>query len=533
MGPDIARSPLFIGSFYNHWDRHPTWTLLATLFVIFVLFRVYETTRQYRRLRHFKGPPLAAVSKSWLLKTVTGSRGHLEFYNVTKKYVLAESYNVGGNSLSRQIMVYLKVFQTAGAHELEADRSSTCKGSLARIGPNDLLNDDPGLMRRMLGVRSEYRRSDWYDGMRFNPSRDNVLSCRDEDEHTKLRSKMAAGYSGREVQAFEQKIDGNLVRLIRLIERYVDGRKPFDFGRKAHFFTLDVISDLAFGEPFGFVASDSDMYEYIKTTEENLPVFMGMTVVDVAYGEGPAGFWFSAERFGPDAKVQRDMLGSFVTHGLTQEEAESEILLQIIAGSDTTATAIRATLLYIITNPRVHNKLLAEILSKYNTTARRPIISDAEARNLPYLQAVIKEGLRIFPPVAGLMAKQAPPEGDTWNGVFIPGGTRVGWSSWAMFRRPDVFGEDADEFRPERWLVGQGEDAKEEDGTAGAAEKKLREMEATIELIFSYGRYQCLGRPVALMELNKVFFEHVGRGPEGLIFETNADKGVLSAASTT
>ncbi|KAK1518273.1 major facilitator superfamily transporter [Colletotrichum abscissum] len=301
----------------------------------------------------------------------------------------------------------------------------------------------------------------------------------------------------------------------------------------AQFFTLDVISDLAFGEPFGFVASDSDMYEYIKTTEENLPVFMGMTVVPwvirlfrypflrsmLPTAKDPLGFGkvmgiakrFSAERFGPDAKVQRDMLGSFVAHGLTQEEAESEILLQIIAGSDTTATAIRATLLYIITNPRVHNKLLAEILSVYNTTARRTIISDAEARNLPYLQAVIKEGLRIFPPVAGLMAKQAPPEGDTWNGVFIPGGTRVGWSSWAMFRRPDVFGEDADEFRPERWLAGQGEDAKEEDGTAGAAEEKLREMEATIELIFSHGRYQCLGRPVALMELNKVFFELLRR----------------------
>lgn len=144
-----------------------------------------------------------------------------------------------------------------------------------------------------------------------------------------------------------------------------------------------------------------------------------------------------------------------------------------------------------------------------DTAPRRPIISDAEARNLPYLQAVIKEGLRIFPPVAGLMAKQAPPEGDAWNGAFIPGGTRVGWSSWAMFRRRDIFGEDAGEFRPERWLVGEGEgedEEKEEDGTT-PAEKKLREMEATIELVFSYGRYQCLGRPVALMELNKVFVE--------------------------
>ncbi|KAK1654392.1 cytochrome P450 [Colletotrichum phormii] len=468
--------------FYCWWDRHPIWTTLATVLAIFVLFRVFGTVRRYHRLRHFKGPPLAAVSKLWLLKTVTGSRGDLDFYKVTKRY-----------------------------------------GSLARIGPNDLLNDDPALMRHMLGVRSAYRRSDWYDGMRFNPSRDNVLSCRDEDEHTKLRSKMAAGYSGREVQAFEKKIDGNLFRLIKLIDSYVDAGRPFDFGRKAQFFTLDVISDLAFGEPFGFVGSDSDMYEYIKTTEDNLPVFMAMTVLPwvirlfrypflrsmLPTEKDPLGFGkvmgiakkFSAERFGSGGKVQRDMLGSFVAHGLTHEEAESEILLQIIAGSDTTATAIRATLLYIITNPRVHNKLVAEILSAttadaYTTetaTRNRLIITDAEARNLPYLQAVIKEGLRVFPPVAGLMAKQVPPEGDTWNGAFIPGGTRIGWSAWAMFRRQDVFGDDADEFRPERWLAGEG--------------KRLREMEATIELVFSYGRYQCLGRPVALMELNKVFFE--------------------------
>lgn len=67
--------------------------------------------------------------------------------------------------------------------------------------------------------------------------------------------------------------------MIALIEGHADESKSFDFGRKAQFFTLDVISDLAFGEPFGFVASDSDMYEYIKTTEVNLPVFMGMTVV--------------------------------------------------------------------------------------------------------------------------------------------------------------------------------------------------------------------------------------------------------------
>ena len=48
-------------------------------------------------------------------------------------------------------------------------------GSLARIGPNTLVTDDPALMRKMNAVRSPYRRSDWYIGMRFDPSRDNVL----------------------------------------------------------------------------------------------------------------------------------------------------------------------------------------------------------------------------------------------------------------------------------------------------------------------------------------------------------------------
>lgn len=50
-------------------------------------------------------------------------------------------------------------------------------------------------MKHMLGARSVYRRSDWYDGMRFNPAMNNCLSWRDEEEHLKLRSKMAAGVS--------------------------------------------------------------------------------------------------------------------------------------------------------------------------------------------------------------------------------------------------------------------------------------------------------------------------------------------------
>jgi cytochrome P450 len=192
------------------------------------------------------------------------------------------------------------------------------------------------------------------------------------------------------------------------------------------------------------------------------------------------------------------MLGSFVAHGLNQSDAESEVIVQVLAGSDTTATAIRATTLHIITNPRVSPALFSEIHSAGLTS--RPwnsIILDAEARNLPYLQAVIKEGLRIHPPAVGLVSKSVPASGDTYKGVYLPPGTKIGNCIWGVMRDKSVWGENADEFRPERWLESKGD--------------KLREMESTLELIFGLGRWQCLGRNVALMELNKVFVELLRR----------------------
>jgi hypothetical protein len=137
-------------------------------------------------------------------------------------------------------------------------------------------------------------------------------------------------------------------------EKYVSAGtefKPIDIGRKAQYFTLDVISSLAFGKSFGDTETDSDNHKYIETVEESgpaivlvmalpwiskllrLPVLKGL----LPSAEDTIGFGkvmgiskeIVAERFGPHKKVQRDMLGSFIAHGLTQEEAESEILVQV------------------------------------------------------------------------------------------------------------------------------------------------------------------------------------------------------------
>lgn len=199
------------------------------------------------------------------------------------------------------------------------------------------------------------------------------------------------------------------------------------------------------------------------------------------------------------------MLGSFIAHGLSQEEAESETLLQMfafvltsqkawanvisMAGSDTTVSAIRATLLYIIMHPRVTSKLRA----KMSSNAISLPIKIAEAKKLPYLQAIINESLRIFPPLVGLTSKAVPPKGDVINGQFAPGWTKIGYGAYGISRDKKTWGQDADVFRPERWI----EESPE----------RLKEMESTLELIFSHGKYQCLGRNIAMMELNKIFVE--------------------------
>lgn len=201
------------------------------------------------------------------------------------------------------------------------------------------------------------------------------------------------------------------------------------------------------------------------------------------------------------------MIGSLLAHGLSQREVQSETLLQMcmppldavisylanlctrVAGSDTTATAMRATLLHIITNARVLSKLLSEI----STAQISNPITDAEARKLPYLQAVIKEGMRVFPPTTGFMSKAAPSSGDTINGIFIPGGTMVGWSPFGIMKSEKTWGSDAKMFRPERWLEGSAEDRQRKD--------------IDIEMCFGYGKYQCLGKNIAIIELNKVYVE--------------------------
>lgn len=71
---------------------------------------------------------------------------------------------------------------------------------------------------------------------------------------------------------------------------------------------------------------------------------------------------------------------------------------------------------------------------------------------MPYLQAVIYEGLRIHPVVGMTLPRVVPASGADISGHFLPRGTVVESSAWVMHRDESVYREDADQFSPGRWL---------------------------------------------------------------------------------
>jgi cytochrome P450 len=146
-------------------------------------------------------------------------------------------------------------------------------------------------------------------------------------------------------------------------------------------------------------------------------------------------------------------------------------------------------MLYVMTNPRVYSTLLSELST---ATISNPI-KDSEARKLPYLQAVIREGLRISPPATGLAFREVPEGGDTICGYPVPAKTKIGYNFFGLVEDPKLWGKDAMVYRPERWL--------------NRPPEEIRRMEANVDLVFGYGKWSCLGKSIAQVTLNKTIVQ--------------------------
>lgn len=141
---------------------------------------------------------------------------------------------------------------------------------------------------------------------------------------------------------------------------------------------------------------------------------------------------------------------------------------------------MRATIYFLVKDPDRYRLVQDEIDQAAAAGELSNPVKYAEAIKMPLLCASIKEAMRLHPSVGLTMPRLAPAEGVYVAGAYIPSGYSVGMNAAVVQRDAAIFGEEPDEFRPERWLKG-----------------KSKDMEKYM-LNFGAGTRTCIGKNVSL-----------------------------------
>lgn len=197
----------------------------------------------------------------------------------------------------------------------------------------------------------------------------------------------------------------------------------------------------------------------------------------------------AVERRTKNDKVRKDMIEQWMVMRRKYPERmeEKEILAAAVAnigaGADTVSATLQALVYYLLRNEEAMKKLREEIDT---VEWKGEVPSHEEVVKLPFLQACIKEALRIHTPVGFGLPRLSPKGGLTILGRHFDEGVILSVNPWVIHRRQEIFGKDADMFNPERWMN----------------PVRSREMDKHF-IAFGAGYGQCPGRHLAMMEVGK------------------------------
>ncbi|KAL8837676.1 MAG: hypothetical protein Q9170_002437, partial [Blastenia crenularia] len=167
-------------------------------------------------------------------------------------------------------------------------------------------------------------------------------------------------------------------------------------------------------------------------------------------------------------------------------------LVNVMAGADTTAIGLRAVLWFLLKSPPKKGRLLQEI---ENAGFSVPV-SWKQSQQLPYLNACVKEALRLCPGIGLGLERKVPQAGlEMPDGYMLPEGTNVSMNAWVV-NRHEIYGDSVDDFIPERWL-------QQDDETAEQHRTRTKNMKRA-DLTFGGGSRACTGKYVAFLEIYKV-----------------------------
>lgn len=171
-----------------------------------------------------------------------------------------------------------------------------------------------------------------------------------------------------------------------------------------------------------------------------------------------------AEAEAEDTDRKRDMLDHFISMKERDgsRAADPSVLVAggniIGAGADTTSVGVRTVLAQLLLHPEDYLRVQKEVNKAYEERSDQNLRSlpYLVLEKLPYLNACVKEALRLHPSILWQLPREAPAEGVEIAGHYIGPGATISMSPIAQNRDRRVFGPSADEWRPSRWIPGYG-----------------------------------------------------------------------------
>ncbi|KEF55246.1 uncharacterized protein A1O9_08900 [Exophiala aquamarina CBS 119918] len=445
------------------------------MIVLYLIHVRYNTP-----LRRVPGPFLASLTRLWKVKTIFTARQELVLLDLHRKH-----------------------------------------GPLVRIGPNEVSVSDPQALKVIYGAGSRFTKTKWYPSwsMGGQSGKYDVFSDPTIEGHAATKRLLSASYSMSAVNGLDSFVQRPIDRLLSRFEESSRSGQQMNLADWLQWFAFDVIGEVSFSKQFGFLDAGRDVDDTLKAIDETLwsgiviaelpeldairksPLFRHLPLVGgydtrlnfiiVGHMHKQQAQRVLSERRQFSEVDRRDLLSRFFK--VQQEHPEYDdldlqitITVNIFAGSDTTSIALRAILYYLISNPRCYERLLDELDEASSTGEMSEKAGLADAQRLPFLQACIKEAMRLHPSLGTQHTRFVPKGGVVIAGTHLPEQTIVGINAWVMHRQEAIFGIDAAQYRPERWL----------EGDKGLMERHF--------MSFGYGAHVCLGKNIALLEINKL-----------------------------
>ncbi|KAF2725985.1 cytochrome P450 [Polychaeton citri CBS 116435] len=303
---------------------------------------------------------------------------------------------------------------------------------------------------------------------------DSIMTA-DDEEHIRQRKIMSHAFSERTLKEQEPLLKSWAEKMKTKLGQRATTGEQIDIVKFYNCTTFDIMADLLFLQGLDLL-EDGEYSPWMKN------LFAGIKSATIVLGIRRYSSWindriesymksneqarkaeyehfrYAAERM--DGRWKRtvdrpDPWRTFLS-GLTREEQHITASALMVAGSETTATALSGLTYHLLQTPAAMEKLKHEIRS---TLRNFDDMTLGNMARLKYTHACLQEGLRLYPPVPSGLPRRTPPAGLTICGEYVPGDTIVGCHHMAMYRNPDLF-KNPEKFAPERWL-GDPEYAKD------------------------------------------------------------------------